>query len=107
MFASLLLTENGVKPNPARILALSDFTVPKDVTVVRSFLGLANQLSGFIPDFAHMSVHLRALTAKKNTFLWLQDHQEEFKKIKRLMTSDMVIMHFDPNLPVTILTDAS
>ena len=64
-FAGLLLTEKVVKPDPARI------PVPKDVTGVRSFLGLANQLSGFIPDFAHMSVHLRALTAKKNAFLWL------------------------------------
>ena len=68
---------------------------------------LANQLSGFLPDFAHKSVHLRALTAKKNTFMWLQDHQAEFEKIKRLLTSDMVVMHFDPNLPVAILTDAS
>ena len=67
-FAGLLLTEKRVKPDPARILALSDFPVPKDVTGVRSFLGLVNQLSGFIPDFAHMSVHLRALTAKKTRF---------------------------------------
>ena len=106
-FAGLLLTEKGVKPDPARISALSDFPVPKDVTGVRSFLGLANQLSGFVPDFAHMSVNLRALTAKRNVFQWLEEHQEEFDKIKRLLTSDMVVMHFDPNLPVTILTDAS
>ena len=102
-----MLTEKGVKPDPARILALSDFPIPKDVTGVRSFLGLANQLSGFIPDFAHMSVHLRRLTAKKIAFLWLQEHQEEFEKIKQLKTSDMVVMHFDPSLPVTILSDAS
>ena len=51
LFADLLLTEKGVKPDPARILALSDFPVPKDVTGVRSFLALANQLSGLIPDF--------------------------------------------------------
>ena len=68
-FAGLLLTEKGVKPDPARILALSEFPRPKDVTGVRSFLGLANQLSGFVPDFAHMSVNLRALTAKKNIYL--------------------------------------
>ena len=103
-FAGLLLTEKGVKPDPARIVALTDFPVPNDVTGVRSFPGLANQLSGFIPDFAHMSVHL---PAKKNAFLWLQDLQEEFEKIKRLLTSDMIVMHFYPNLPVTILTDAS
>ena len=106
-FAGLLLTEKGVKPDPSRILALSDFPVPKDVTGVRSFLGLANQLSGFVPDFSHMSVHLWALTAKKNVFQWLEEHQAEFDKIKHLLTSDIVVMHFDPNLPVTILTDAS
>ena len=106
-FAGLLLTEKGVKPYPPIILALTDFPVPKDVTGVRSFLELANQLFGFIPDFAHMSVHLQALTAKKNAFPWLQDHQEEFEKIKQLLTSDMVVIHFDQNLPVTILTNAS
>ena len=98
---------NCARWQPARVSDLSDFPVPKDVTGVRSFLGLANQLSGFVPDFAHMSVHLRALTAKKNAFQWLPEHQEDFEKIKKLLTSDMVVTHFDPNLPVTVLTDAS
>ena len=107
LFAGLLLTEKEVKPDPACVSALSDFPVPKEVTVVRSFLGLANQLSGFVPDFAHMTVNLRALTAKKNAFHWLPKHQDDFLKVKRLLTSDMVVTHFDPNLPVTVLTDAS
>ena len=41
--------------------------------------------------FAHMSVHLMVQTAKKNVFQWLEEHQTEFEKIKRLLTSDMVI----------------
>ena len=49
-----------------------------------------------------MTVNLRALTAKKNAFQWLPD----FEKAKRLLTNDMVVTHFDPNLPVTVLTDA-
>ena len=103
----MLLTVKGVKPDPGRVSALSDFPVPKDVTWVRSLLGLANQLYGFFPDFTHMSVHLRALTAKKNAFQWLPEHQEDFERIKKLLTIDMVVTHFDPNLPVTLLTDAS
>ena len=54
-----------------------------------------------------MTVNLQALTAKKNAFLWLPEHQEYFEKVKQLLTSDMVVTHFDPNLPVTVLTDAS
>ena len=90
-----------------RIVVLSEFPTPKDITGVKSFLGLGNQLSGFIPDFAHMTVELRELTSKKNAFLWLDNHQKEFEDIKNLLTSDMIVTHFDPNLPVVILTDAS
>ena len=75
--------------------------------VSSAFLGLANQLSGFVPDLAHMTVKLRELTAKKNAFLWLEDHQKRFERVKLLMTSDMVVTHFDSSLHVAVLTDAS
>ena len=71
------------------------------MTGVRSFLVLASQLSDFVP------VKLRELTAKKNAFLWLEAHQKEFERVKELLTSEMVVTHFDPNIPVTVLTDAS
>ena len=88
-------------------MSLSRFPVPRDVIGVRSFLGLANQLSGFVPDFPHMNVKFSELTAKKNAFLWLEDHQREFEKVKELLTSETVVTHFDPTLPVTVLADAS
>ena len=102
-FARLIFSAEGIKPDPERIVSLTRFPVPRDVTGVRSFLGLANQLSGFVPDFVHMTVRLREL----NAFLWLNDHQREFEKVKQLLTLDMVVTHFDPDLPVTVLTDAS
>ena len=52
-FSGLIVGAKGVSPDPERTRALSEFLRPKDVTGVRSFLGLANQLSGFVPDFAH------------------------------------------------------
>ena len=106
-FDGLLNSFRGIKPDPERIMALTKFPAPRDVSGVRSFLGLANQLSGFVPDFAHMTVKLRELTSKKNAFLWGEDHQKEFKQVKSLLTSDMVVTHFNPNLQVMVLTDAS
>ena len=64
-------------------------------------------MSGFVPDFAHMTVKLRELMSEKNTFLWGKDHQQEFERVKNLLTSDMVVTHFNPSLPVTVLTNAS
>ena len=106
-FAGLMTSAGGIKPDPERIRALTKFPAPRDISGVRSFLGLANQLSGFVPDFAHMTVKLRELTSKKNAFLWGEDHQKEFEQVKNLLTSDMVVTHFNPDLPVTVLTDAS
>ena len=106
-FAGLMISARGIKPDPERIRALTKFPALRDISGARSFLGLANQLSGFMPDFAHMTVKLRELNSKKNAFLWGEDHQKEFDQVKKLLTSDMVVTHFNPSLPVTVLTDAS
>ena len=106
-FAGLIVGAKGVSPDPERTPALSEFPRPKNVTGVRSFLGLANQLSGFVPDFAHMTVALRGLRGKNAAFIWLEDHEREFEKVKKLLTSEMIVTHFDPKLPVVVLTDAS
>ena len=106
-FAGLVISSRGINPDPNRIKALTQFPVPRDISGVRSFLGLAHQLSGFVHDFAHMSVKLRDLTSKKKAFFWSKEHQKEFEQVKSLLTSDMVVTHFNPALPVTMLTDAS
>ena len=54
-----------------------------------------------------MTVALRGLTGKSAAFIWLDDHEKEFEKVKRLLTSEMIVAHFDPKLPVLVLTDVS
>ena len=73
-FAGCIVSDEGVKPDPDRIAALSDFPVPTDQTSVRSFLGLCNQLAFFVPDYQHHTVALRQLTGKGRPFFWLPEH---------------------------------
>ena len=47
-FAGYLVEEDGVKPDPDRIQEITDFPKPTNLTGVRSFLGLAQQLSFFL-----------------------------------------------------------
>ena len=49
-FAGYVISKDGVKPDTSRVKAIKDFPVPTDATGVKSFLGLTNQLSFFIPD---------------------------------------------------------
>ena len=43
------LTPEGVKPNSKKVKAVRDFSVPKNVKEVKSFLGLANFYKCHIP----------------------------------------------------------
>ena len=90
-FAECVVSHCGVKPDPARISALSNFPVPTDQTSVRSFLGLCNQLAFFVPDFQHHTAAMRQLTGKGRSFLWLPEHQVEFDKLKTILSSDLII----------------
>ena len=101
------MSDEGVRPDPDRISALSDFPVPTDQTGVLLFLGLCNQLAFFVPDYQHHTVALQQLTGKSRPFLWLPKHQHEFDTLKRILSGDLVVRHFDPSKNIILLTDAS
>ena len=106
-FAGYIVSKNGVKPDPERIEAIAKFPTPKDITGLRSFLGLANQLGQFIPDLAMATAKMRNLLKKGISFLWLPEHEQEFEFVKELLTSPLMVHYYDPSLPTSLLTDAS
>ena len=93
-FARFLISDNGIKPDPQKTVAIASFPPPKNITDLRSFLGLANQLAFFLPDFSHLTCEMRKLLSMKNAFLWLETHQNEFEKLKQVLTSDLLVKIF-------------
>ena len=61
----VLLSEKGTGPIADRVKAVLEVEEPKKASDVRSFLGLANYSSRFIPHFATLSEPLRRLTRKE------------------------------------------
>lgn len=106
-FAGYVVFDGGIKPDPEKIAAISDFPTPRSTTDVRSFLGLAQQLSFFLPDLAQSTPRMRELTGSKAVFRWLHEHQVELDNVKKILTSDMLVKPFDPDLETFLLTDAS
>ena len=84
-----------------------DFPSPTDVTSLKSFLGLANQLGPFLPDLAHASSRLYKLLGKGVAFLWLPQHEEDFQNLKKMLSSNLVVVPYDPHKETWLLTDAS
>jgi hypothetical protein len=86
-FAGYVIGDKRVFPDPKRTMAIAKFPVPTDLTPLRGFLGLVNQLGHFLPDLAHLTVDLRQLLKKDVEFMWLQPHQEAFELIRKILTS--------------------
>ena len=106
-FAGYVVSSEGVQADPAKTKAISDFPRPECVKDVRSFLGLANQLGGFVDDLAMVTGPLRALLKKDSAWLWTPVQEEAFRKCKEVLVSPKVLAYFDPKLPMTVLCDAS
>ena len=106
-FAGFLVGRDGVRPDKNKLDAIKQFPKPTNVSDVRSFLGMINQMSLFVPNLSPATTHLRQLLQKNNAFFWSDDHQKEFDALKDMFTSELLVKHFDPNLKTSLLTDAS
>ena len=107
VFAGYQISQDGIKPLPQRTDAIRNFPVPTNISELRGFLGLVNQLGVFVPDLAHVTTPLRGLLKKNVAFIWLTEHQQAFQQTKDILLSDLVTRPFDPTKPTQLLTDAS
>ena len=106
-FAGCVITGDGVYPDPAKTQAIRDFPQPRNVTDLRSFLGLAQQLGHYHPDLSHMTAPLRPLLRTNIAWVWLPEHTEAMERTKAALVSSTVLKAFDVNLETVMLTDAS
>ena len=108
-FAGYDVSAEGHSPTAERIKAITDFPTPlKDVSAVRSFLGMCTGLgTKFIPDFAIPADVLNELLRKNVAWTWGAAQEEAVTKIKGILTSDLVLRSFNPGWKTQVVTDAS
>ena len=107
VFMGMLLSEKGIDPTADRVKAVLEVEEPKSASDVRSFLGLANYSSQFIPHFATLSEPLRTLTRKETPFEFGPEQKKSFGSLKQKMAEACTLAYFDKNAPTMIITDAS
>lgn len=74
IYCGHLLTNNGVKPDPNKVEAITQMPPPTDKKGVMRLLGMATYLSKFCPKFSEATEPLRALLPQENEFVWHQLH---------------------------------
>jgi hypothetical protein len=92
--------------SPERAISLKEFPRPQNIHELRSFLGLAQQLSGIISDLAHATEPLCHLLKKENKWIWSFDLQDAFNAVVNILMCDLVLINFDPSKLTILLTDA-
>ena len=85
------VTEEGIRVDPRKIEAIVNWEPPKNVTGIRSFLGLAGYYWRFVEGFSRMAMPLTRLLKKEVKFVWTKECQESFDKLKQVLTSTPVL----------------
>ena len=90
-FFGHLLTKDGMKPDPKKVKDIREWPAPKDIKELQSFLGVVNYLARFIPHLSTLRAPLQDLLKKENDFIWAQNHQTCFAKMKEVVCKDVTL----------------
>lgn len=101
------IDSKGLSKTNERVESVLQSPIPQDISELRAFVGLVNYYSRFIPNYADKMVPLYQLLQKENDFVWNNKCQTAFEQMKSEVTTDRVLAHFDPTLPIILESDAS
>ena len=80
---------------------------PTNKGSVRELLGLMRNLEARCPDITAKSNLLRVLANRDTRFLWTEDHESIFQRLKETVADVYVLSAFDPALPLHLMCNAS
>ena len=106
-FFGMVLTADGIKPDPRKVETIKKWPIPQNVTELQSFLGSVNYLSHFIPGLSQLRKPLQALIKKNSEYVWTDVHDNVFQDLKDMVSEDCLIQFYGPHKPLFIECDAS
>lgn len=101
------ISEQGFEKSPEKVRAILEAPRPTDVNSLRSLLGLIQYYNRFIPRAANLLYPLNKLLRSNVKFKWSNACEKAFQEIKKELASDKVLISFQQDRPVILLTDAS
>ena len=102
-----VIDKTGIRPSPEKVQAIQAIKNPESIAELRTLLGVVTFYHKFIPNFATVCEPLYQLTKKGVKWNWSEDCTRAVKQLKGLLSSDVVLTHYDVNRPVKLATDAS
>jgi len=73
--------------DPEKIKAIIEWSVPKDIAYIWSFMGINGYYRRFIKGFSKIEYPITSLKKKGTKFNWSHKCQDSFNKLKGLLTT--------------------
>ncbi|KAG8491074.1 hypothetical protein CXB51_014234 [Gossypium anomalum] len=106
-FLGHIVSGDGIQVDPSKISAIVDWKPPKNVTEVRSFLGLAGYYRRFVNGFSIVAAPMTGLLQKNVKFEWTEECQQSFEELKKLLTEAPVLVQPKSGKEFVVYSDAS
>ncbi|XP_073066032.1 uncharacterized protein [Primulina eburnea] len=106
-FLGHIISAAGVSVDPKKVEAIMDWSRPKNVTEIRSFLGLAGYYRKFVERFSSIAIPLTKITQKNSKFQWNEECEQSFETLKKKLASTPVLVLPTEGKDFTIYSDAS
>nr|XP_009788737.1 PREDICTED: uncharacterized protein LOC104236509 [Nicotiana sylvestris] len=94
-FLGHVVSREGIKVEPQKIVAVKDWPRPTTPTEIRSFLDLVGYYRRFVEGFSTLASPLTKLTHKAARFQWSDDCVRSFQELKSRLTSPSVLAQLD------------
>ena len=102
-----IVSIEGIATDPQKNMTIREWPAPRNVSEVKSFLGLCSYYRRFVPSFADVAQPLNQLCEKGQTFMWSTAAENAFQQLKVALTEAPVMAYPLPGIPFILDTDAS
>ena len=101
------MSAEGIRVDPTKIEAVVNWKPSRNVTEVRSFLGLAGYYRRFVRGFSVIASPLTKLLRKGIKFEWTDKCQNSFEQLKEMLVEAPVLTQPTTRKEYTLYSDAS
>ncbi|KAM4808119.1 uncharacterized protein WCC33_003344 [Rhinophrynus dorsalis] len=107
-FLGYIISKTGLEMDPAKVRAVTNWPVPRDVRAIQRFIGFSHYYRKFIKDFSRIIAPITALTKgtadPKN---WPPEALKAFESLKTAFTTAPILHFPDPSRQFIVEVDAS
>lgn len=101
------INKKGLYPTDEKIKALRDAPAPKNITELKSYLGMLNFYRKFLPSLSTVLEPLNKLLRSKVDWIWKEKQTKAFLESKKMILESKCLTHFNPELPIVVVVDSS